>query len=386
METQQHARLGDLVKPGCRVAIADGVGTPKSAVAELCDVARTVGDVKVVLGWWPVAVDDFRPDAFADARTLMAGYGLRRLVDQGAVHYVSCRLQTACVLLRGVLRPDVLVASVARTPRGWTFTSEVSWMRAAVNAGAIVAAVESPGHPVCDGGPAIPDDQLRFIGVDESPPSNSTWADPGDVQRAIGAHVEPFIVEGARLQFGPGPLSTGILESLHVPVRVDTGMITDAVLTLRDRGLLLDLPIGPYMAGSTALYEWANGKEIMFGLEVTHDQHRLGTGSPLITINTALEVDFDGQVNVESVGGSAIAGIGGQPDYAFAGSSAVSGGLSILAVPTRSGTNPTLVERLSAPVSTPSHDFDVVVTEQGSVDLRGRDRRERRDAIASLWA
>ena len=106
----------------------------------------------------------------------------------------------------------------------------------------------------------------------------------------------------------------------------------------------------------------------------------------MITINTALEVDRDGQVNVEAVAGSAVAGVGGQPDYAFAGASALGGGMSILAVPSRNGKNSTLVERLGAPVSTPSHDIDVVVTEKGAADLRGLDRRERREAIAALWA
>lgn len=367
------------------MAVADGVGMPISSVGPLCDVARSVGGVRLVLGWWPAPVPDFDASAFVDVRTVMAGYSLRKLVDDGSVHYIPARLQTVLALMRDKLRPDVLVASVARTARGWTFTTEVAWMRAAVDAGAVVAAMECTGHPVCDAGPPIPDEQLWFIGTSDEPPSNSTWADPGDVHRAIGSHVVGYIPDGARLQFGPGPLSSGILDSLSVPVRIDTGMLTDAVLGLERRGLLVDLPIAPYMAGSPEFYAWAQGKELVQGLEVTHNQQRLGTGSPLVTINTALEVDLDGQINVESVGGSAIAGIGGQPDYAFAGASSLSGGLSILAVATRNGKNSTLVERLSAPVSTPSHDVDVVVTENGSRDLRGLDRRERRAAIASLW-
>src|SRR5690606_36873954 len=267
----------------------------------------------------------------------------------------------------------------------WAFTTEVAWMRAAVDAGAIVAAVERPNHPVCDGGSPIPDERLRFIGVDESPPIGPTWAEPGAIHRVIGSHLAPFIGEGSRLQFGPGPLGAGILESLRVPVHVDTGVITDAVPMLERRALLLGRPVAPYMGGSEALYEWAAGRDVVFRLEVTHDQKRLGSGPPLVTSNTALEIDLDGQVNIEAVGGSAVAGVGGQPDYAFAGASALSGGMSILAVTTRSGKNSTLVERLGAPVSTPSHDIDVVVTENGVADQRGLDRHERRRAIAGLW-
>jgi len=385
MSKMRSARLDDLVTPGCRVAVADGFGMPKLAIGGLCEAARAAGGVRLVLGWCPVALDDFDPAAFVDVRTIMAGYGLRRFVDEGAVRYVPARMQTVCKLMHGALRPDVLVASVGRGRRGWAFTTEVAWMRAAVDAGAIVAAVERPNHPVCDGGSPIPDERLRFIGVDESPPIVPTWAEPGDIHRVIGSHLAPFIGEGSRLQFGPGPLGAGILESLRVPVHVDTGVITDAVPMLERRGLLLGRPVAPYMGGSEALYEWAAGRDVVFRLEVTHDQKRLGSGPPLVTINTALEIDLDGQVNVEAVGGSAVAGVGGQPDYAFAGASALSGGMSILAVTTRSGKNSTLVERLGAPVSTPSHDIDVVVTENGVADLRGLDRHERRRAIAGLW-
>lgn len=385
MSEPRSAVLSDLVTPGCRVAVADGFGMPASAMAELSEVARKAGNVRLLLGWCPIRLNGFDPSAFADVRTVMAGYGLRHLVDEGLVHYIPARLQTVLKLVRGPLRPDVLVASVGRGAQGWTFTTEVAWMRAAVQAGAIVAAIDRPGHPVCDAGAPLPEAQLRIIGSDPSGPVASVWAAPGDVHRAIGAHIAPFVAAGARLQFGPGPLGAGVLDSLRVPVRIDTGVITDAVLLLEQRGQLLDTPIAPYLAGSESLHDWAKGKPLVHGLEVTHNQTRLGNGAPLVSINTALEIDLDGQVNVEAVGGSAVAGIGGQPDYAFAAASALSAGLSILAVATRSGRSSTLVERLSAPVSTPSHDIDVVVTENGAADLRGLDRRERRAAIAALW-
>ena len=79
-----------------------------------------------------------------------------------------------------------------------------------------------------------------------------------------------------------------------------------------------------------------------------------------------------------------MAGIGGHPDYAFAATRSA-GGLSIVALPTMRGPHCTLVERLSAPVTTPSHDVDVVVTEHGVADLRGLDRAGRRVALRGLW-
>jgi acyl-CoA hydrolase len=61
------------------------------------------------------------------------------------------------------------------------------------------------------------------------------------------------------------------------------------------------------------------------------------------------------------------------------------GGLSIIAVSSSHKGRSTLVRRLSRPVSTPSQDVDVVVTERGSVDLRGLSRAERGAALLDLW-
>jgi acyl-CoA hydrolase len=44
-----------------------------------------------------------------------------------------------------------------------------------------------------------------------------------------------------------------------------------------------------------------------------------------------------------------------------------------------------MVEELSAPVTTPRADVDVIVTEHGVADLRGLDDRERAAALRPLW-
>jgi acyl-CoA hydrolase len=122
---------------------------------------------------------------------------------------------------------------------------------------------------------------------------------------------------------------------------------------------------------------------MLFPLDVTHVPAR--DNGPFVAVNTALEIDLDGQVAVERAGGSTIGGIGGHPDFAFA-AAGQPGGLSIIAVTTTArGGRPTLVERLDGPVTTPGHDVDVVVTEHGAADLRGLDRLERRRAISRLW-
>ena len=155
------------------------------------------------------------------------------------------------------------------------------------------------------------------------------------------------------------------------------------MVDLDERGLVVGHPVTAYLAGGPRLYRWAHGRPLLHPIEYTHDLGRL-SADPLFAVNTAIEVDLDGQVNVEGTAASVLGGIGGHPDYAAAAARSV-GGLSIVAVPTVHHGKPTLVARLSRPVSTPAHDVDVVVTERGLADLRGLSRPERQRALGDLW-
>jgi acyl-CoA hydrolase len=123
---------------------------------------------------------------------------------------------------------------------------------------------------------------------------------------------------------------------------------------------------------------------VLVRLEESHHPGRLGASGPFVAVNTALQIDRTGQVNVEAVGGEPVGGVGGHPDFALAATRSL-GGLSVVALPTRHAGRPTLVDRLDAPASTPRCDVDVVVTEHGAADLRGLCDAERAEALQALW-
>jgi len=377
--------LADLIRPGATVAVSDGVGLPASVLPELSRAAADAGGVRLVLGWTLGTLDGLDVGAFDRVLTVMSGFALRATVDAGRVGYVPVRMGALPALLRDVLRPDVLVASVVAGPDGHRFGSEVGWLPAAVGAGATVAALERPNLPACDAGPPLPPGQVVVIGESDAPPLELPAPAVTDAHRAIGARVAELVPAGARLQFGPGTIGEAVCAGLGRPVRVASGLLGDPVVDLARRGLLVGRPMAAYLAGTGVLYRWAAGQPILHPCDVTHFPDRARAEGPLVAVNTALEIDLDGQVNVETADGSAIGGIGGHPDFAFA-AAGQPGGLSIIAVTTtaRSG-RPTLVERLEGPVTTPGHDVDVVVTEHGTADLRGLDRLERRRVIGGLW-
>jgi hypothetical protein len=366
-----------------RVAVADGVGGDPDAVALVLqdfDPAST----ELLLGWVPEGQLLSGLERYAGVATVMGGFALRGPIDAGTVRYVTTRLGAVPALLQGPLRPDVVIVPVAPVDGGFLLTTESGWLRAAIDAGAEVLGIERRGVPVLDCGPPLPGTRVRVVGHSSRPPTEVRWGDPHDIHRGVAERVVPLIPEGARVQYGPGPVGTAVIDAIERPVHIDTGMLSDALVDLDRRGLLLGRASAPYSGGTRALYDWAPGRAVVDRVEHTHDPVRLAAEPSLIAVNTALQIDLDGQVNVEAVAGSAVAGIGGHPDYAFAATRSA-GGLSVVALPTMRGPHCTLVERLSAPVTTPSHDVDVVVTEHGMADLRGLDRAGRRAALTGLW-
>ncbi|HEY9417441.1 MAG TPA: acetyl-CoA hydrolase/transferase C-terminal domain-containing protein [Pseudonocardia sp.] len=376
--------LERMITAGMRIAVADGVGTPRSLYPALNRAAVEHRDLRLVLGWMPYPETGLDYSLFPDARTVMSGWGLRAAVDAGTVSPVVARLSAAPSLLAGRLLPDLLVATLVRTPDGLKLPTEVSWMRGLIESGVPTAAVISRTAPCADAGPALPEDEITVLGEVDDAPREVSFAAPTPEHEAICRYAARLVPEGARLQVGPGQLGAAMLGALRMPVQVDSGLLPEQVVDLDDRGLLIGEPVAAYLVGSERLYKWADGRPILNPIEVTHDLGRLSNGDPFIAFNTAVEIDAAGQVNVEGTPAAIVGGIGGHADYA-AGATRSMGGLSLIAVPTTHRGRSTLVRTLSRAVSTPSQDVDVVVTERGAMDLRGMTRAERAAALVDMW-
>jgi len=373
------------------VALGDGVGalqclddgTPVGAA--LSAAAREVGSVRLVLGWLPSPMDGLDTTAFAEVIALMPGWGVRDLMRNPNARFLPTRLAAIPALLADVLRPSVLLTRLVQRGSQLQFSTEVSWQQSVISSGAKLLGLIDTGAPAAATGPALETSGVEVLGTVDGGPLRVAQKEPDPIHDALADAVLRFIPEGARLQYGPGQFGAALLRRARIPLVIDTGLLTDAVVDLDRRGLLAGTPSATYLFGSELLYDWADGRPILRGIEYTHDLTRLSRGTPLIAVNTAIEVDPFGQINVEGLGDKVIGGIGGHPDYCAAGRIS-SGGLSIIAVPSRVNGRSPLVEQLSRPASTPAYDIDLIVTESGHADLRTAGWSERRALITGLFA
>ncbi|MCW2517333.1 MAG: putative acetyl-CoA hydrolase/transferase [Mycobacterium sp.] len=379
------------LRPGMTVALGDGVGTlcrldDGASVGEvLSAVARDVGTIRLILGWLPSPLEGLDAEAFAEVVALMPGWGVRDVLRSPTARFLPTRLAAIPALLNDVFRPDVLLTRLVRRDGRLQFGSEVSWQRMVFDGGARTLGVVDARAPAAAAGPVLDDSEVEVVGTVRLGLTKVPQREPEPIHDALADQVLALVPAGARVQYGPGQLGTALLRRTQVPLRIDTGMLTDAVVDLDKNGLLHGTPSATYLFGSDVLYDWADERPILHGIEHTHDLTRLSRGEPFIAVNTAIEIDPYGQVNVEGVGEKVFGGIGGHPDYCTAGRLSA-GGLSIIAIPSRFQGKSPLVERLSRPASTLAHDVDVIVTEHGHADLRAASWSERERLIADLFS
>jgi acyl-CoA hydrolase len=368
--------------PAALLVYADGVDSARSAPAVVAGASRE-RDADVLLGWTP---EDraWLASPGLQGRTVMAGYALAGAVAQGRLRYLPVRLSAVPGLLWG-LQPQLAVVTGVRRGRDYAYLGTVGIGPAAARAArALVVEVDPDGADL--GGPLI---EGPIVATVERPPAGGSPPAPRGIDAVdleIGRLVVSVLPDDPTLQLGPGGIALGVVAALDRPVRIWTGLLTEAMADLDRRGLLRGRITAGYVWGGSAIASLAGaGKLQLLPVEETHDVSRVAAIDRFVGCNTALQVGLDGSVNVERVRGRIVAGIGGHADFAAAAACSL-GGISVIALraTTRSGAS-TIVPEVEV-VSTPRCDVDVVVTEHGVADLRGLDDAARAVRIAAIAA
>lgn len=218
--------------------------------------------------------------------------------------------------------------------------------------------------------------------------------EPDAISRRIAAHIAGFVGDGSVLQIGLGKVPQALAAALcdRRNLRLHSGMLSDGVILLDAAGALD--PDWTHrttaLLGSDLFYEWAaqSGRIRMTGVDGIHNLRVLATLDRLVAVNSALSVDLAGQCNLEVVDGLPISGPGGAPDFARA--AALShGGCSIVALPATIDSGQSRIVTalpVGAPISLGRADVDVVITEEGAADLRGKTAGQRAEALIAIAA
>jgi acyl-CoA hydrolase len=211
------------------------------------------------------------------------------------------------------------------------------------------------------------------------------------VTDAIADNVARWIPDGAVLQTGLGKAPTAVLRAVkgRRGLRIHSGLIGEAVVDLQEAGALAAgvAVTGGVAIGSPRLYKAVESSAYEFRpVSHTHAPRVIAGFENFVAINSAMEVDLLGQAYAEMGLGGLMSGPGGASD--FARGAWCGGGLRIVALPASAAKG--AVSRIVAPnagagpVSLGRMDTDIVVTEFGAADLRGRSHQERAEALIAI--
>jgi acyl-CoA hydrolase len=365
----------------------DGVDSPRTGPSEALAAAGLAADAEdslVTLGW-TVERHAWLDDPSFRARTVVAGFGLTTAIAEGRVGALPVRLSAVPRMIQQD-SPDVAIVTGVRRGDRLAFRASVGWGDVlARHAGRVVVEVDEHGADL--GAPLIEGNIVATIARPGAPTAAAAAARPADeLDLRIGELVASLLPEAPTLQFGPGGIGEGIARSLGRPVSIWSGLVTDAMAELHDRGLLLAPAVAGYAWGGEPIERLAAaGMLRLMSSTTTHDVTALSAMPRLVGCNTALQFGLDGAVNIERIGGRIIAPIGGHSDFCLGASRSV-GGLSIIAIRSTAANGTSTIVPAVHQVSTQRSDVDVLVTEHGIADLRGADDRTRRTRIIAVAA
>ncbi|MEN9728778.1 MAG: 4-hydroxybutyrate CoA-transferase [Pseudomonadota bacterium] len=255
----------------------------------------------------------------------------------------------------------------------------------------LVIAEFNNNMPVTAGESRIPLSRIDFATEAATPLAHYGTPPAKARDQAIVEHVMALIPEDAWVQLGIGAVPDRVLAQLAGirGTNLFSGLLTGGL-----RQYLAEVRHDPSitvgeLAGDQAFFDFCGTDDRirMAPLRVTHNVASLAALPRFVSINSAIEIDLQGQSNGETLGSTPISGVGGSMDYVEAAAQSA-GGLSIIAMPatTEDGRHSKIVARLAvgAPVTTPRFAVDCVVTEFGVAHLKGRDLWARADALIAI--
>lgn len=370
-----------LVRPGDLVVVAQGVGEPTLLLTELLDAAPDGVEVFVGLS---------HSDALTGPSSVpLVSFGalgpLGRAPHRGTTEIVPAHFDDLARVLPHRGRDLVLLMQVAEPDAAGAHSLGMAVDHTYELLGRARATVAEVNVQL----PVTSAPRLPASAFDARVPSSRPLpvvAAPeiGEPQRRIAEHVAALVPDGATLQLGLGGLSAAVGRALggHRGLAVRSTLAGDWLLELVSAGALdpRDAVICE-AAGSPELYKLVTASDVAIRpvrevADVDADR--------FVAVNSALQVDLTGQVNAEELATGYVGAIGGQAEYLRAAQRS-RGGCAVVALPAAAGPHSRIVPRLTT-VTTPRSGVDVVVTEHGAADLRGRGLRERADALIAVAA
>ncbi len=392
------------VRSGQTIYIGSGAAEPGFLSTALLARAGNLRDVVVIhlLGLEESPFANPKLAVNFRVNTFFVGRGMEEAVREGRADYTPLSVtELPQAMKRGIVPVDVALVQVS-PPDAMGYCSlgiSVDAGMAAVEHAGLVLAQVNEQLPVTHGDSSVHVSQLHVL-VDGSAPLLEVESEaPDPVSVTIGRLVADIIRDGSVLHFGRSPVSAATMRFLER--RRDLGIHTDVLTTdllrliqsgavsNRSKGVHRGRTVATTAQGTQELYRALHHNQAIELHPVDHvnDPWVIAQNPKVVAVLEVEELDLSGKARIQgTVSTSKRGSLGGALDY-VEGASRSEGGLVVLALPSidPDGSRSRIVaEGSGRGVFLPRSKVDIVVTEYGSVHLRGLSLRERAVALISV--
>ena len=392
------------IKSGNRVVLGHAAGIPVRILDAMVANANAYTDVEVVhmftLGdgayMAPGMEKHFRHNA------LFVGPNSRKAVEEKRADFTTVFFsQVPRLFTSGAMPVDVAMVLLSKpNADGYcSFGVSCDYSKQACENAKVILAEVSPNMPCIEGGDnLIHISKITHIVESDTKPFVLPKGKIGDVEKAIGAHCGELVKDGSTMQLGIGSIPDAVLLSLtnKKDLGIHTEMFSDGIVELvkagvvngRKKTLHTGKMVATFLMGGQELYDFANNNPevLMFPCDYVNDPQVIAKNANMVSINSCLEVDLQGQVVSDTIGLRQYSGVGGQLDYVRGASMGL--GISIMAMPSTAakGTVSRIVPFIAngGAVTTSRNDVDYVITEFGIARLWGKTMRQRAKELIGI--
>ncbi len=391
-----------IIKSGNRVLIQGGSATPQTLVRAMVERAPELKNVEIVhlhtegeCGYTaPELRESFQTNAF------FIGGNIRQRIGDTA-DYIPIFLSDIPSLFReGYMDLDVVLVNVSH-PDKHGFCSlgvSVDIVISGIEQGKKVIAQINPRMPRTFGDALVHLNNFAACVAVEEELHEMKLSAPTKEEVLIGKNIAEIIEDGATLQMGIGGIPNAVLSFLknHKDLGVHTEMFSEGIVDLVEKGIVngSQKKINPYKIvsgfamGSRRLYDFMddNPEIEMKDIAYVNDTAIIRQNPKVTAINSAIEIDFTGQVCADSIGTRMFSGVGGQMDF-MRGAALSKGGKPIIAITSTTAKGVSkivpMLKQGAGVVTTRAH-ARYVATEYGVALLFGKNLKQRAELLRDI--
>ncbi len=392
-----------VVRSDNRIFFQGAAMTPNALIDALCDRYKELNNVEII----QIHTDGeakYMEDPYSDSFRLSScfvGGNVRKGVNSNNGDYIPIFLSEIHWLFRRDILPlDVAFIQVSPPDKhGYcSLGVSVDITIPAIEKAKTVVALINKQVPRTHGDGIIHMNEINYAVEMDTPIHQSIVTKPSEIETQIGKHVAGLIEDGATLQMGIGNIPNAVLNNLthHKRLGIHTEMFSDGVLPLIENGVITgeDKKVKPgkilttFAVGSQKLYDYIDDNPVVHFKEASHtnDTSIIKLNPKVTAINSAIEIDFTGQICADTIGSYQYSGVGGQMDF-IRGAALSKGGKAIIAMPSTTKRGDSKIVpylKHGAGVTTTRAHVHYVATEYGIVDLFGKSLKQRAKALVGI--